>query len=277
MPEYITKAFMAFYEYGTEEEPIEEFASRWGGLDLDIFTHVLEVGQGEDKLIALFALGYSGQPEARGRLLPFLQSQVRIERWASALCLGEVKAEQALPVLENMLQEGLFDEEVPDISTGDDAMWYEEHRVRVAYLLGEWGNPGVVPFLRQALQASWQREQQVTAPSYLHFYYGCQDALAYALGKLGAFGALLHLELPQSRLYIALIYIVLGHLYTSKGYGYFDVPWQLLTSQGLRADMLQVLEQRFGLSVTEGEEMVKSFLDEYNARKRSKRSRAREG
>ncbi len=28
-PTYITKAFMAFYESGTEEEAIEEFASRW--------------------------------------------------------------------------------------------------------------------------------------------------------------------------------------------------------------------------------------------------------
>lgn len=273
-PTYITKAFLAFYEYGTEEEPIEEFASRWGGLDLEIFTHVLEVGQGQDKIIALFALGYSGQPQARTALLPFLHSQVRMERWASALCLGEVQEEQAFPVLQDMLLEGLFDQQVARPDTVEDVVWYEGYRGLVAYLLGSWDNPRLVPQLRQALQASWKREQQVRAPVplspwawYLSSYHTFQDALASALGRLDAFGALMQLELPASRLRIALFKLVLGHLSASKGYRYRDFPWQMITDKALREDIIRVLEQRFGLSADEGAEMIKQVINDDTERR----------
>ena len=38
------------------EEVIKYFVSRWGGLDLDTFVHVLEVGQQDEKLLAIFVL-----------------------------------------------------------------------------------------------------------------------------------------------------------------------------------------------------------------------------
>src|SRR5215467_506284 len=187
--DYINRAFQVFYDSGMgggAEEAIETFASRWGGLDLETFSHVLEVGEGQDKLIALFALCSSGQPGARARTLPFLHSQVRMERWASALCLGEVKEEQALPVLQEMLQEGLFGQGVQDVSMEDNAMWYELHRRRVASLLGGWGTPSLVPVLHQALQASWEREQQVRDPLHswswsLAHYHNFQDSLSFAM------------------------------------------------------------------------------------------------
>ena len=278
-PKYITEAFLHFYEFGTEEEPIEEFASRWGGLDLEIFTHVLEVGQGQDKLIALFALGSSGQPQARTMLLPFLHSQVRMERWVSALCLGEMKEEQALPVLQDLLLEGLFDQHIAAPDTAEDVVWYEKYRGLVAYLLGSWDNPRLVPQLRQALQASWKREQEVRAPVpldpwawYLSYSHAFQDALAFALGRLGAFGALMQLELPPSRLRIALFNLVLGHLTASKGYRYRDLPWQMITDKVLREDVIQVLEQQFGVSAAEGAEMIKQCIKD-NAARRQEGSR----
>ena len=274
-PEYISNAFIHFYMTGTEEEPIEEFASRWGGLDLETFTHVLEVGQGQDKMIALFALGYSGQPEARATLLPFLHSQVRMERWASALCLGEVQEEQALPVLQDLLLEGLFDQQVAAPDTVEDVVWYEKYRGLVAYLLGSWENPRLVPLLRKALEASWQREQQVRAPAPLYpwaqdlaYYHAFQDALAFALGCLGAFGVLMQLEFPASRLRIALIHLILGHLSASKGYSYRDFPWQLWLDTALREDIFRVLEQQFGLSAAEGAEMLLQFSNDETARRR---------
>ena len=273
-PEYISRAFIPFYMMGTEEEAIEEFASRWGGLDLEIFTHVLEIGQGQDKLIAIFALGYSGQPEARAALLPFLHSHVRMERWASALCLGEAKEEQALPVLQDLLLEGLFDQQVAAPDTVEDVVWYESYRGLVAYLLGSWDNPRLVPLLRQALQASWQREQQVRTPVPLFpwawdlsSYHTFQDALAFALGRLGAFGALMQLEFPASRLRIALFNLVLGHLSASKGYRYRDLPLQLLLDTALREDVFLVLEQQFGVSADEGAEMIKQFTSDDTERR----------
>src|SRR5215467_1595080 len=70
-PLHIDRAFREFYHEGLEEA-IEAFASRWGGLDWETFQHVLEVGQGVDKLIALFALGYLATPETQALLASFL-------------------------------------------------------------------------------------------------------------------------------------------------------------------------------------------------------------
>ncbi len=281
-PEYINRAFEMFYYSGVEEEieeAIETFASRWGGLDLETFTHVLDVGQGQDKLVAVFALGYSGNLEARAALLPFLHSRVRMERWASALCLGEMQEEQALPVLQDMLQEGLFEQEdSEDTGTREGVMWYEAHRRRVASLLGEWGTPTLVPALRQALQACWRREQQVMAPAplypwaqYLAYYHDFQDSLAFALGRLGAFGVLFQLELPPSHLNMALIYLVLGYLYSSKGHRYHNLLGQMMIDEPLKQGMIQVLEERFGFLAAEGAGAIERFFDDYVTRKDEER------
>jgi hypothetical protein len=190
------------------------------------------------------------------------------------LCLGEVKAEQALPVLENMLQEGLFDQQVVSPDTVEDVVWYERYQGLVAYLLGRWENPRFVPLLSQALQASWQREQQVIGPApfspwawSLSSYHAFQEALATALGHLGAFGALMQLEFPASRLCIALFQLVLGHLSASKGYRYRDFPWQMLTDKALKEVVIQVLEQRFGLSAEEGAGMIKQVIKDDTERR----------
>jgi HEAT repeat protein len=228
-PDYIIKAFEAVDLADTEEDAekaIESFASRWGGLDLETFQRVLETGQGRDKALAIFALGYSGKPEVRSLLLPLLHSLHRLERWASALCLGQMQDESAFPVLQEMLTEGLFDQEIDgDTSMDEDTTWYESQRTLVTYLLGEWNNPKIVPALRQALQATWQREQQATSSrhpwtDFRQFWHYYQDSLALTLGQLGAFGALTTLDLPLPRLRIAMIYLVLGHLLTVPGKRY---------------------------------------------------------
>src|SRR5260370_37088140 len=152
-PEYITQAFEAVRLAGTEEDAekaIESFASRWGGLDLDIFKQVLEERKGQDRLIALFALGYSQEPEARLLLLPFLASPHQRERWACAVCLGQLRDERAIPVLKEMLLEEGYEN-----LTGDDNSLYqvdfcsETQRGRAASLLAAWNIPQSVPSLRQ--------------------------------------------------------------------------------------------------------------------------------
>src|SRR5260370_4826426 len=93
-----------------EEEQIEAFASRWGGLGLDIFKQVLEEGKGEDRVLAILAVGSSGLPEAPALLSPLLESPVLPERWASALALGEQQQAQARPALPPMLFEEYWED-----------------------------------------------------------------------------------------------------------------------------------------------------------------------
>ncbi len=273
--DYITKAFQGFYPSynpGEAEEAVETFASRWGGLDLETFRRVLETGQGRDKAIAIFALGYSGKPEVRFLLLPLLHSLHRLDRWASAFCLGQMQDESAFLVLQEMLIEGLFDQEITDdVSMDEHNTWYESRRTLVASLLGGWNNPTIVPALRQALQATWQREQQVTSPRYpwtayrqsWHYY---QDSLALTLGRLGAFGALTTLNLPLPRLRIAMIYLVLGHLRTVPGKHYRNTIDEIMVSKALKEDVILILEQRFGYSPAEGAALIEQFIDNHFAR-----------
>jgi hypothetical protein len=144
-PDYITRA-VRLLETTTgeveEEEQIEAFASRWGGLGLDIFTQVLEEGKGEDRVLAILALGSSGLPEAPALLSPLLESPVLSERWASALALGEQQQAQARPVLEQML----FEEYWLDLPQGETpgglwAMLLEAWRGHAARLLARWQDP----------------------------------------------------------------------------------------------------------------------------------------
>ncbi len=227
-PEYITRAFQNFYYTGAEEEQIEAFASRWGGLGLDIFKQALEEGKGQDRLIALFALSYSQEPEARLLLLPFLASPHQRERWACAVCLGQLREERAIPVLKEILLEEGFENLTRDDSSLDQAdFWYETQRGRAALLLAEWNDPQIVPLLRQALQATWQREQErATQTGQCSFTPHPENAIAFALGKLGAFGTLLPLEQPSPRLRIALIHVALGYLYT-RGHRYQNIMMEL--------------------------------------------------
>ncbi len=148
-PDYVEKAFRTFYYGGQYEKPLEAFVLRWGALDVPTFTHTLTVGTEEDKVLALLALGYSGVSQARDVLLPYLQSANPMERWASALCLGELKEEQALPELIRMLDEFLLPRPYPLECEGG---LYHFWRIKTAFLLGEWQRSDLAPVLRNALK-----------------------------------------------------------------------------------------------------------------------------
>jgi HEAT repeat protein len=271
-PGYITQAFEAVCLNGTEvdlEKAIESFASRWGGLDLDIFKQVLEEGEGQDRLIALFALGSSQEPEARLLLLPFLASPHQRERWASAMCLGQLRNERAIPVLKAILLEEGVENLAGDDSSLDEAdFWYETQRECAASLLAAWHDPQIVPFLRQALQATWQRGQERAAQTgERSFPPYPEDAIAFALGELGAFGALLPLEQPSPRLRIALIHMALGYLYT-KGHRYQNIMMELDEGTPLGNEVIRVLEEHVGVSTAQAKAIIEQFLDDYAWQKR---------
>jgi hypothetical protein len=271
-PEYIARAF---HLLGTmrgeveEEERIEAFASRWGGLDLDIFQQVLEEGKDQDRLIALFALGYSQKPEARLLLLPFLASPHQRERWACAVCLGQLREERAIPVLKEILLEEGFENLTRDDSSLDQTdFWYETQRGHAASLLAAWNDPQIVPLLRQALQATWRRGQErATQTEQRSFPPHPEDAIAFALGKLGAFGALLPLEQPSPRLRSALIHVALGYLYTG-GHRYQNIMMELDERTLLGKEVIRVLEEHVGVSTAQAGAIIEQFLDDYARQER---------
>jgi hypothetical protein len=43
-PEYVDHAFRAVSYRGQYEQALDSFAQRWGGLDVEAFTHALEKG-----------------------------------------------------------------------------------------------------------------------------------------------------------------------------------------------------------------------------------------
>src|SRR5260221_8753733 len=188
-PAYIARAFdlpWTMRAEVAEEEQIEAFASRWGGLSLDIFKQVLEEGKGQDRVLAILALGSSGLPEAPALLSPLLASPVLPERWASALALGEQQQAQARPVLQQMLFEEYWQDLPPGETPGSRrAMLLEAWRGQAARLLARWRDPSLVVVLRQALQADWPPEQALVAR------FGSRSSVPYARhGLASPLGAL---------------------------------------------------------------------------------------
>ncbi|HEU5230535.1 MAG TPA: hypothetical protein VFU49_22125 [Ktedonobacteraceae bacterium] len=186
------------------EERIEAFRTRWGTLERDAFKRALQEGDEDDRLCALFALGYFAPAGVEGLLVPFLHSPVRKERWASAIVLGEGRDERAFPFLLALLLEemeyvptqadqymesieaddwkrvleinfiSLFWEHMKDPTFASmfkqqqehqsEYRWYTIHRLTITTLLGRWGDERAIPPLRQALEQCWQIEEQGRLP-----------------------------------------------------------------------------------------------------------------
>lgn len=259
-PEYIDRAFRSYYYGGQYEDAIESFAQRWGGFDAQSIARVLMQGTEEDKAVGLFILGYSDMPGAREKLLPYLQSVQPMERWVSALCLGEMKEEKALPVLISMLDEFLPPRMHPFERDGG---LYHFWRTRIAYLFGEWGKNDLAPILRHALEKSWNIEQ-VDSAYHKQVWHDYQDELVYALGRLGAFGALAGFSLPEARLDLWMVILSCGSLQARQRYS--DLLTQLQINEELKAEVAQVLEHRFGLSAQKRTESIDNYADTYFAR-----------
>lgn len=259
-PDYIDRAFRVFYYGGQYEKHIKAFTQRWGELSIQTLLHVLTVGTSEEKVLALLALGYSNTVQARATLLPYLQSTVPMERWAGALCLGEIKEERALPVLIDMLDEFLPPQHHPLEHEGG---LYHSWRMKAVALLGEWERGDLASILRQALMQGWEFEQaeQGKRKQVWHAY---QDELIYALGRVGAFGGLTGLTFSPSRLHLWMVVLCCGSLQARARYG--DLLTQIQINQELKDEVAHVLQQRFGLSTNEQKEYIDQYTDEYFVR-----------
>jgi len=262
-------AFNAVRVISTEEwiqEDIEAFTQRWGGVDLATFVHVLRQAQGEDQMVAAFAIGHTHSAWARDLLLPFLQSDDPGVKWAAALSLGEMKEERARPVLVHLLQEFLPPPYTPRGEVGPD--WFEMEQLYVARLLGPWRDPALIPALSETLMRVFQIERHAPAHEDLQIWREYQDELAYALGQLGAFNALTSLDAPAPRKRVWTVNMAMGYLnvqerYRSTCIGLFGDPVHVRDYQELHPFLLQVLQQKVGLSLLEATSYLQGYGGDY--------------
>jgi len=272
-PEYVIRAFRQIYFESLSEEKYEDFASRWGGLDDTAFHRALSQGQGDDKALAIFTIGYSGTPQAIEEIAPFLHDAERMARWASALCLGERGDERALSNLETMLLEGLTLEEYRRAYQGEGGreahitFWCKEVRHLVPSLLAEWNLPTLIPVLREAFKRYWEIGQALSHPP--GFPMGYYDRVAYALGQRGALGALTGIDLLPPFYRTAVVYLALGYLNaTADPVPMTGMGVEHVYDEPLRSQVMQVLAERFGLPEGEREDCVEYFFTNSHDRQR---------
>lgn len=265
-PVYAEYAFTSVEVIGMDEQYINAFAERRGGLGLDAFVRALHEGSSRDQQVAVFALGSTRSQWARDLLLPFLSHEAPEVRWAAALMLGDTREEAAFAPLIGMLQEFLASPPRAD-------SWFAFKLPYVASLLGSWRKEEAIPALRDALAKLWQIEQEIGEQEDFQTWWHFQDALVYALGQLGAFDALTGLNISPPRLKLWQITLVMGYLNTKKvsqgfitdifqGTGRTEEQAALL---GLLSDLLQ---QKMGFSKSEAEvaKLSESYLQEYFGR-----------
>ena len=206
-----------------DAEPLfhRPFLKKWGPFDHAVLLRLLREGDVEERRCALFTLGYLATSNTLEVVRSYLYSQDSWERWASALVLGERREPSALALLPSLLVRGLGETArgyaAREVAMGDD-IWSEmRYRNEAVFLLAKADDPQVIPFLRGLLQTCWHLEQEIdpmVAPSdeFREMLIALEDHLAYALGQLQAWGALLGLDLPVERVRIGLLVLLLGAL-----------------------------------------------------------------
>ena len=263
LPSSLYKAFAGVYGADADQEKCEAFASRWGGIGEDHFWQALERGQGEDKLLSIFALGYTAMPQAREAMLLLLDSPIQQERWASALCLGAMQDERAWPYLQVMLLERLSLDPNSWPRTQQEHWeehWFDDKRLGVAPLLEICEESTLIPLMRQAFILMGEVRQ--AGHSHL-FGYDFQDTLMYALGQRGAFGVLTGLDLPAPHRKTAMVYLALGQLQTNKR---SNLEGDLISDEDLQQQVASVLAHRFGLAEDEQQDCVTNYYGNKGAR-----------
>jgi hypothetical protein len=280
LSEAIQEAFYDTWIYDSfQEEIIERFTHQWGGLDAETFHQVLAKGQGKDRVFAIFALANLAPTDVVTLLSPFLESERREDRWASAISLGRLRDPRVFPLLQDLLLSSIEDYYKVVTMRGDTYAWYHQQRHSIALILGAWGNPQATPVLRHALQTVWQLEQQPgpfdgSWRGHLEEMHYLQDSLAYALGRLEAWGVLVHLGLPPSHLSLAMQHMILGYLRIKLigipgllgFYKFDDEPLNPEIPVVDKRQFKTVLAQRFGLFEEEQDRFLLQVAHDFRKR-----------
>lgn len=149
-PRYIDYALMASGVDPLDEELyLDTFRRRWGSLDQDALTRAVSEGNGEDKLFAIFGLGYQPSSTAHALLFEALESAPLRERWAITLCLGNAGERRCLPMLNAMLTDHLPTRLEDFLAEGITE--YDDARGDVPAILAKLGDTRATPYLLDAL------------------------------------------------------------------------------------------------------------------------------
>lgn len=272
LPAAVEQAFTAVYGEGADDEEVcQAFASRWSGLDLDATQRAFESGQGDDKKLAIFALGAIAIPEATETLFAILTGadSSRMERWTSAICLGRMKEPRAFPLLEALLLDGTsLEENLKASQEADDhhryeLSWCHNRRSSLLHYLEGYHSPSLVSTVSQTFKALWDIQRLVPS-SDINIW--CYDELAYTLGMRGAFETLAALHLPPTHEKVAMVFMALGHLHAqpSPGRGWLG---EIISNDRLKQDVAVVLAQRFQLTEEQLQDCINNVYEYSYARK----------
>ncbi|WIG58921.1 MAG: hypothetical protein OJF49_001668 [Ktedonobacterales bacterium] len=273
----------AMLDYGEHdmEEQLERLHSRWGSPDVPTLMRMHHEAEGNDRLFALFALGCRRIPQARDYLASLMESSDVAERQACRIALAHAGDKRAVQPLMELLGEFLPGEPPYDDWREQLASFLESWQADIPGLLGRLGDPVAAPALRRALQATIavtgsysfnpeailfrgeivdfdnmtaQDNELLTVASELQVLLGYQDGLVYALGQLGAVGALTgvapaHPERATDRartLALWTVHLLMGYLH--ERYPVVEEQWWQDLPE-LRADLDHFLERLYGLDL----------------------------
>lgn len=263
LPAYVKYAFHAVEVLSIDDEYQQDFARRWGGLDLATFARALREGDRHDQQVATFAIGCTASAWSRDLLLPLLHAEYLEVRWAAALMLGDQREEAAFPVLIGMLQE-LLSSHAPV-----DDCWYEIEQSRIAYILGSWGKQEAIKPLRDTLAKLWEVEQHPRPDREPQLLWDYEDAVVYALGQLEDFDALADLDIPAERKRFWMVTQAMGYLNARHVYGgkpVWMIAQKTYPDETLGAFLVlvsEVLHEKLGMVPGEADAAVKNYDGHY--------------
>lgn len=254
---------------GEEDQSyLDGLRQRWGSLDQPSLLHMLEGSIGDHRLFAILALGALRTPEARQVLLPVLDGPNRLERWAAAISLGQVGAKEAQSILCDMLTYDL-PEDVQSVEHkyGTSDWLYENWRGYAPILLGQLGDPAVVPALRSALSQVIglldQRQfalQDTLGPlgtaGDRRYFLRYEDDIIYALGRLHAYGSLVGLPAAEEYWDLWRVHVVMGSLHGRY-------PWHVVkeftSNRQVDTHIRELLSQQYGLMPQEQDQALAKY------------------
>lgn len=265
-------AHMLEYDEAQRDEAVRHFVTCYGDLSVESAIRAHREGEGDERLFALYLIGCLGTQEAFEYLLTVINSGKEAEERASVICLANHRMPQAVPLLIEFLKGPRGTELTPENWQDWLDASFAMSQGYVPVLLGRLGDPRAVPALREALVRTKMaidpvaanlrlrgisleqgpedeysdQDHLVLADAHLLGLY--QDSIVYALGRLGALGALSGLALNTDEQRLWIIHLLMGHLH--QKYPIVEIRrWEEMPT--LHADLESVLERVVGLTATQ--------------------------
>lgn len=307
-PRYIDHALMAAGVDPLDEDAfLDTFVRRWGALDLDALTRVFHEGDADERLFAIWGLGYKPTSQAHALLLGALDSATTRERAAVAMCLGNAGEKRSVPVLSALLTDHLPGRLADFLTEGFTE--YDDTRGDVPAILAKLGDRRATPYLVQAMKyvtdlvaqstlfpgvealplhqlpvprrdfgpdskrrlqdaLAWQSHRYIVTTSNVTHHEGNTgqivasgehnaqfewlllylDDIVYALGGLGAFGALTGISAPDLYLRVWMVHLIMGSMWRNFAASVLKaVAWGKTSEQILVDALGPPLQEYFGL------------------------------